>query len=41
MLFVNPPWQLDARLAEALPWLHRTLAGTGAGRWSVDWSVPE
>jgi 23S rRNA (adenine2030-N6)-methyltransferase len=49
MLFVNPPWQLDARLGAALPWLHRRLAGPAnpaagpatAGRWSVDWTVPE
>ena len=45
MLFVNPPWQLDARLAEALPWLHRHLSPAGVtgrpGRWSVDWTVPE
>jgi 23S rRNA (adenine2030-N6)-methyltransferase len=46
MLFVNPPWQLDERLAEALPWLHRRLAtagptGAATGRWDVDWRVPE
>jgi 23S rRNA (adenine2030-N6)-methyltransferase len=45
MLFVNPPWQLDARLGEALPWLHEHLAtvsgGARPGRWSVDWTVPE
>jgi 23S rRNA (adenine2030-N6)-methyltransferase len=45
LLVVNPPWQLDARLAEALPWLHERLAvaagGGRPGRWSLDWSVPE
>jgi 23S rRNA (adenine2030-N6)-methyltransferase len=45
MLFVNPPWQLDERLGEALPWLHGQLAtasgGARPGRWSVDWTVPE
>lgn len=29
MLIVNPPWQLDARLAEALPWLWQRLARIG------------
>ncbi len=42
MLFLNPPWQLDRQLADALPWLHRRLAPEdGAGGWSVDWRVPE
>jgi 23S rRNA (adenine2030-N6)-methyltransferase len=45
MLFVNPPWQLDQQLSEAVPWLHERLAvplpGAAPGRWRVDWSVPE
>jgi 23S rRNA (adenine2030-N6)-methyltransferase len=41
MLIVNPPWQLDERLAAALPWLHRKLAAEGRGRCRVSWLVPE
>jgi 23S rRNA (adenine2030-N6)-methyltransferase len=41
VLLINPPWQLDARLAESLPWLHRKLAAEGRGRWRVSWLVPE
>lgn len=41
MLIVNPPWQLDQRLAPALPWLQRRLAATGRGRSRVSWLVPE
>ncbi|HUO96716.1 MAG TPA: 23S rRNA (adenine(2030)-N(6))-methyltransferase RlmJ [Steroidobacteraceae bacterium] len=41
LLIVNPPWQLDARLGAALPWLHQRLATTGRGRWRVSWLVPE
>jgi 23S rRNA (adenine2030-N6)-methyltransferase len=41
MLFVNPPWQLDERLAAALPALHRALSPDGRGRSRVSWVVPE
>jgi 23S rRNA (adenine2030-N6)-methyltransferase len=41
LLIVNPPWQLDERLAAALPWLQRRLAAAGRGRWRVSWLVPE
>jgi 23S rRNA (adenine2030-N6)-methyltransferase len=41
MLLVNPPWQLDQRLAPALPWLQRRLAAEGRGRSRVSWLVPE
>jgi 23S rRNA (adenine2030-N6)-methyltransferase len=41
LLFVNPPWQLDVQLREALPWLHRALAVGRAGGWRVDWRVGE
>ena len=41
LLVVNPPWQLDERLAAAMPWLHRKLAAEGRGRWRVSWLVPE
>ena len=41
LLLVNPPWQLDERLAAALPWLHARLAPDGRGRARVAWLVPE
>jgi 23S rRNA (adenine2030-N6)-methyltransferase len=41
MLIINPPWQLDQRLAPALPWLHAKLAAAGRGRWRTSWLVPE
>ena len=41
LLLVNPPYQLDERLAATLPWLHRLLAAPGRGRWRVSWLVPE
>ena len=41
MLVINPPWQLDERLAAALPWLHQRLAAEGRGRRRVSWLVPE
>ena len=41
LLVVNPPWQLDERLAAALPWLHARLAPDGRGRARVAWLVPE
>ena len=41
MLIINPPWQLDERLAAALPWLQRRLAAAGRGRCRVSWLVPE
>ncbi len=36
MVLVNPPWQLDAILAELLPALHLSL-GAAAGGAAVDW----
>jgi 23S rRNA (adenine2030-N6)-methyltransferase len=41
LVIVNPPWQLDARLGELLPELHRLLSPEGLGGTSVDWIVPE
>lgn len=41
MLIINPPWQIDERLALALPWLHAQLAAPHRGRWRVSWHVPE
>ena len=41
LAIVNPPWQLDLRLKELLPALHRLLAIGGAGGSKVEWLVPE
>lgn len=41
MLIVNPPWQVDAEMADYLPWLWRCLAPHGRGRQTVHWLVPE
>ena len=41
MLWVGPPWTLDAALAELLPWLARTLAADGAGVHRLEWLVGE
>lgn len=37
LVVVNPPWQVDAALAEVLPWIHRRLSPTGEGGWQVRW----
>ena len=41
MLWVGPPWTLDAALGELLPWLARTLAADGAGVHRLEWLVGE
>jgi 23S rRNA (adenine2030-N6)-methyltransferase len=41
MLWVNPPFTLDAALTEMLPWLSRTLAHDGAGLHRLEWLVGE
>ncbi len=41
LVIVNPPWQLDARLAELLPDLHRLLVPDGSGGTTVEWLVEE
>jgi 23S rRNA (adenine2030-N6)-methyltransferase len=41
MLVINPPWQIDALITTAAPWLHATLSEHGHGRWRADWIVPE
>jgi 23S rRNA (adenine2030-N6)-methyltransferase len=35
LVVVNPPWQLDERLAELLPWLAEVLA-PGEGSWRIE-----
>jgi 23S rRNA (adenine2030-N6)-methyltransferase len=39
VLLINPPWQLDAALAEALAWLAGALGPQA--RFRLDWLVPE
>jgi 23S rRNA (adenine2030-N6)-methyltransferase len=41
LLLINPPWQLDERLAELLPDLHRLLVPEGTGGTGVEWWVGE
>jgi 23S rRNA (adenine2030-N6)-methyltransferase len=41
LVVVNPPWQLDTRLAALLPQLHGLVSTDGAGGTSVNWLVPE
>ncbi|HEX6571348.1 MAG TPA: 23S rRNA (adenine(2030)-N(6))-methyltransferase RlmJ [Steroidobacteraceae bacterium] len=41
LVIVNPPWLLDARLAELLPDLHRLLVPDGSGGTLVEWWAEE
>ena len=41
LVIVNPPWQLDARLGELLPDLHRLLVPDASGGTSVEWWAEE
>jgi 23S rRNA (adenine2030-N6)-methyltransferase len=41
MLWVSPPYNLDAALREMLPWLARTLAHEGPGLHRLEWLVGE
>ncbi len=41
LVIVNPPWQLDERLKELLPELHRLLSPEGLGGSAVQWVVAE
>jgi 23S rRNA (adenine2030-N6)-methyltransferase len=41
LVIINPPWQLDERLRELMPQLHRLLAPEGLGGCNVEWIVPE
>ncbi len=41
MLVVNLPYGVDAQLAPLAPWLWRTLAVEGRGRFAAGWLVPE
>lgn len=39
MLIINPPWQVDTAIRDALNWLQEYLCPTGRAR--CDWLVPE
>ncbi|MGC9456308.1 MAG: 23S rRNA (adenine(2030)-N(6))-methyltransferase RlmJ [Halothiobacillaceae bacterium] len=41
MLIVNPPWQLDERLGESLPWVHERLRRDARAQWRLDWLTPD
>ena len=41
MMVLNPPWTLQASLAETLPWLARTLAADDQASWELQVSEPE
>ena len=41
LILVNPPWTLERELKALLPALLRVLAGTGEGRFTLDWVSPE
>jgi 23S rRNA (adenine2030-N6)-methyltransferase len=41
MVIVNPPYQLEQALGEALPVLHATLGGRPGSRATCSWLVPE
>ena len=38
LFIVNPPWTLQAMLAQTLPWLARALVEPGAAGWSLETS---
>ena len=40
ILLVNPPWKLDQRLRDSLPWLQDALA-VGGGAHRLEWLVGE
>ncbi|MEN3752840.1 23S rRNA (adenine(2030)-N(6))-methyltransferase RlmJ [Mangrovibacter yixingensis] len=41
MIVINPPWKLEAQMAEILPWLHGKLVPEGTGHTALNWIVPE
>jgi 23S rRNA (adenine2030-N6)-methyltransferase len=41
MIVVNPPFQLERALAEALPALHASLGGRPGSGATCSWLVPE
>lgn len=41
MLLINPPWQLDQKIAAVMPWLNRMLSQPEADEPQERWLVPE
>ncbi|SIS84790.1 23S rRNA (adenine(2030)-N(6))-methyltransferase RlmJ [Neptunomonas antarctica] len=41
MLLINPPWQLDQKIASVIPWLYQALAQPTAAEPQGTWLVPE
>lgn len=41
MVIINPPYQLDEKLQELLPWLWSILSPQQEGKWQVEWLVGE
>jgi 23S rRNA (adenine2030-N6)-methyltransferase len=41
LLIANPPYQLDERMREVLPTLHKALSTDGAGGVRVEWLAGE
>lgn len=41
MIVVNPPWQLDDKLAEALPFLTDVLGQSAEANWRLQWLAGE
>ena len=41
MLLINPPWQLDQKIAAVMPWLYRMLSHPEADEPQDKWLVPE
>ncbi|MCF3652240.1 23S rRNA (adenine(2030)-N(6))-methyltransferase RlmJ [Synoicihabitans lomoniglobus] len=41
LMVINPPWQLDQRVAPAMSWLGETLAQAPGGAGTLQWLVPE
>jgi 23S rRNA (adenine2030-N6)-methyltransferase len=41
MVVIRPPWQWCEAIKSVLPWLSKTLAKPGIGRWRFEWLAPE
>jgi 23S rRNA (adenine2030-N6)-methyltransferase len=37
MIIINPPWQIEQKIAEFLPWLWHQLSVSGQGGYHVEW----
>ena len=41
MLLINPPWQLDQKIATVMPWLYQMLSEQAANEPQEAWLIPE